>query len=233
MSGKGETASAVTDLKSWKVDTSYLPKLFARRFSRLSKMALYVSYHCLFNEGVTQHMPSVFCSRYGEFMNTYSVMGSIYQEMPVSPMDFSHAVYNTSQGLSSILTKDASPSVMVSATEDVIENGCLKAMAMLEQGAEDVLLVYHEDSLHDDYRSLVKADIQPLAFACVVSKSGGDTKGTLTLSSNPSPSLSEVAENHFDNQHALHLAELLKQGHGKASLSTSRLHWSWSFASNV
>jgi hypothetical protein len=236
VSGKGNIAPAETDIEgkaaNWKVDTSYLPKFFARRLSRLSKMAIYVSYHCLFDGNTFLHMPSVFCSRYGEFINTCSVIDAIYQKTPVSPMDFSHAVYNTSQGLCSILTKDTSPSIMISATEDMIENGWLKAIAMLEQGEENVLLVYHEDSLHNDYDTLIKDNIHPLAFACVLTKNDGNMNGRLTLSTHTCQTSKSVS-NLSDNQHAISLASILALGQGNTSLTTSRLHWDWSFASDA
>lgn len=219
------------DSDHWKVDTSYLPRLFSKRFSRLSKMALYVSYHCLYQDGELPHMPSVFCSRYGEFNNTCAVLEAMYSDLPVSPMSFSHSVYNTSQGLSSILTKDTSPSVMVSAGEDTLENAMVRACALLEQGEPRVLVVYHEDRLHADYDILLSEHVDPLALAFIVSKEQGGMQGSLTLS--PVYATEETGDEAecFHNRHNVGIAKLLLAGEGQQDLYTSRLHWSWNIAS--
>ncbi len=209
----------------WKPDTSFLPKLFARRLSRLSKMALFASYHPLVTAQGVKHIPSVFCSRYGEFEHTYSILEAIFQQEVVSPMDFSHSVYNTAQGLVSLLNKDKSPSITVSGQEDSLENAFVKACLILHSGAPEVLVVYHEDALHPTYGHLISDEIRPLAFGVLLSKQQkGGLHCRVGFTENPAK---EACEMTYHNHHAHKVLGILMAGKGKVTLHTQRLSWCW------
>jgi hypothetical protein len=213
-----------TDTDGWKPDTSFIPKRKFRRLSRLSKMALYAAHHAtLESESVHKLGAAIFCSRFGEFKHTESVLDAIHSKDLVSPMDFSYSVHNTAQGLFSILRGDNTPATAIAARHDGLENALLKAYAQLKDGDEAVMIVYHEDTLPEIYDSLLNVKIMPLAFAFVVSKSK-EGRPLLTLSFQAEE---ESISPCYNNDHAVNVAKMLGNGRGDVTLNTNRLQWNW------
>lgn len=206
---------------SWNPDTSFLPKLFGRRLSRLSRMALFVCHHAL---GDDSDISSVFCSRYGEYQNSYQALRSIVDKDLVSPLAFSHSVHSTAQGLFSILEKNRQAGVTLAGGDDVFENAVVKACAMLYSGMARVLVVYHEDVLPEFYAETLSQVPQPLAMALVVKRQGDGRQCRLDFESAHHQGNSETTLN---GPHAFNIARLLMGGGGTSAVTGPRLDWNW------
>jgi len=172
----------------------------------------------------------IFCSRYGELQHTVQVLDAIIFAEPVSPMDFSYSVYNTGQGLFSILNEDERPATAISSREFIIEEAMVKASAQLFAGDESVLIVYHEDQLHEIYEELVDPEILPLSFAFVVSHDCKEALQKITLSSKPKSKV-EVEETNIitriSNRHERNILELLANKKSEVLIEGKRLNWRW------
>lgn len=122
-----------------------------RRLSRLSKMALQVTFEALQNEPVDF---IVFCSRHGELYRTVKILHDIIEGDLPSPTAFSHSVHNTPVGLYGILSKDKSANTAISSYGDSLETALVIAWARLIQPkTQRCLVVYADEILPEIFES--------------------------------------------------------------------------------
>ena len=222
-----EEESIVCD---WSPDMSFMPPRKFRRLSRLSKMALYAAHHASMGGGQASIGAPIFCSRYGELQHTVQVLDAIISEEPVSPMDFSYSVYNTGQGLFSILNEDERPATAISSREFIIEEAMVKATAQLFAGDESVLIVYHEDQLPEVYEELLNLEVLPISFAFVVSHDCKEALQKITLSSKPKSKVEAEETNistRISNRHERNIFKLLANKKSEVLIGGKRLNWRW------
>ena len=222
-----EEESIVCD---WSPDMSFMPPRKFRRLSRLSKMALYAAHHASMGGGQASIGAPIFCSRYGELQHTVQVLDAIIFEEPVSPMDFSYSVYNTGQGLFSILNKDKRPATVISSRGPIIEEAMVKAAAQLFAGDESVLIVYHEDQLPEVYEELLNPEVLPVSFAFVVSNDCKEALQKITLSSKPKSKVETEKTNisaGISNRHERNIFKLLANKKSEVLIGGKRLNWRW------
>jgi hypothetical protein len=212
------------DIDAWAPEDDFLPKRTFKRLSRLSKMALYAAHYAQEGSPLASGSP-VFCSRYGEFLTTMRILDDIRAGVPASPMDFSHSVHNTAQGLFSVWQKQTRPAAALAAREGVIEQAAAKAYAQLRQGDAAVLTVYHEDVLSPPYRENPAPPLLPLALAMMISEKPEGAARRVELSFSPGDG--ERQPPVYGNRHEHALARLLASGTGELTLSLNRLSWTW------
>ena len=214
----------------WSPDMSFMPSRKFRRLSRLSKMALYVAHHAsLGGEELSIGAP-IFCSRYGELQHTVQILNSIISKDPVSPMDFSYSVYNTGQGLFSILNEDNRPATAISSRGTIIEEAMVKASAQLFAGDKSVLIVYHEDRFPEVYKELLNPKVLPIAFAFVVSYDFKEALQKITLSSESKSKVNSEKtniSNEISNKDERNIFELLACKKSEILVEGKRLNWRW------
>ena len=172
----------------------------------------------------------IFCSRYGELQHTVQVLDAIIFEEPVSPMDFSYSVYNTGQGLFSILNEDERPATAISSRETIIEEAMVKAAAQLFAGDDSVLIVYHEDQIPEVYEELLNPEVLPISFAFVVSHDCKEALQKITLSSKPKSKVEAEETNistGISNRHERNIFKLLANKKSEVLIGGKRLNWRW------
>jgi hypothetical protein len=201
-------------------DVGFLPAMFRRRLSRLSKMMLRVAFDCLSNRPAP--VQTVFCSRHGELSRTTELLNSIVADELLSPTAFSMSVHNTASGLYSIATQNKSASSAIASGVDTLESGFLDAAACLHaNGANEIMLVIGDEPLPEPLKEFTEEKIPPYAIAFLLSNRG--TTGRLALSTssgnNEAPS---------EEPHALALLRFLINNGDQLLLKTDRLTWSWS-----
>jgi len=214
----------------WSPDMSFMPSRKFRRLSRLSKMALYVAHHASLGGGQASIGAPIFCTGYGELQHTVQILDSIISKEPVSPMDFSYSVYNTGQGLFSILNEDNRPATVISSRETIIEEAMVKASAQLFAGDKSVLIVYHEDRFPEVYEELLNPKILPIAFAFVVSYDFNEAVQKITLSSESNNKIkSEKTDirRGISNKHEINIFDLLACKKSEVLVEGKRLNWRW------
>jgi hypothetical protein len=150
----------------------FLPALFRRRLSQLSRMTLEVGHRLAGDRPV----PCVFCSHYGEINKQHVITTGLLDAGEVSPAQFALSVFNTPAYLLSLAERDTAPHSAVYAGEHGLSAGWLDALGYLDHGAagDRCLLIFADEAVPADYRPLFPEPSEPYAFG-------------LTLSSRPAP----------------------------------------------
>lgn len=199
----------------------FLPAIFRRRLSRLSKMALRVAYNCLGENPVP--MRTVFCSRHGELTRTAELLNSIVAAEALSPTAFSMSVHNTASGLHSIAHQDKSPSSAIASGIDTLESGFLDAAATLHANAETrLILVIADEPPPEPFNRIAGEDVPAYAAAFLLTNSR-------TAGHNVSLTLDGAvdAAAYPSEPHALSLLRFLLNNEQELTLKTDRLAWTW------
>jgi hypothetical protein len=156
-----------------------LPLILRRRISVIGQRAFRAS--CALSDQRTARF--VFCSRYGESDRTLRILRSIAAKEPISPADFSLSVHNALAGLLSIAWGNTAGHTAISAGADSFGYGLLEAIACLNDGSSDsVLLVYFEDVLPQPYDEVADGAETCVALALLLKPPGHEgSEFALTL----------------------------------------------------
>lgn len=94
----------------------------------------------------------IFCTRYGQYECTYSLLQELAAEEPLSPASFSVSVHNAAVGQFSIFEGLTGHSTVISSGPATLESAFVDCAAMLATGeAGEALLVYHDEPLPEVY----------------------------------------------------------------------------------
>jgi hypothetical protein len=137
----------------------FIPAMQRRRLSRLSRLALAAAYNCAGDSHFAKghNLPTVFASRHGEIHRTLGLLTDLANNEPLSPMAFSLSVHNTASGLYSIATGNTAPSTAVAAGLDTLPMAVIEAVGQLQRH-DEVMVVYAEEPLPEQYREFAKDD---------------------------------------------------------------------------
>lgn len=130
----GDEAPALTEM----------PAMMRRRVERLGRAALQVAYRAL--QGAPA-CATVFASRYGDMQRSVDLMRQLANDGAVSPTAFSMSVHNAFAAMFSIARGDRSNYSAVSAGAETAENAFVEAVALLVEGASEVMVVYYDEPL--------------------------------------------------------------------------------------
>ncbi len=198
---------------------AFIPALQRRRFSRLSRLQLQVAYDCAAgNHGLR----TIFCSRHGEIHRTHGLLAELAQGEPLSPMAFSLSVHNTGSGLYSIASGNTAPSTALAAGRDTLTMALLEAAGQLHAVDEEVMVVFADEPLPDDYAPFADEDTVPYGVALRLARAqpGAVQLHLQRQMGNPAGVTTESA--------GLSLLRLLAVGRGSATVSGERGYWLWS-----
>jgi hypothetical protein len=158
----------------------FLPPLFRRRLSRLSRMALQVAHDCV---GAERDLPTVFCSRHGELTRTVELFNDQLRGEPLSPTAFSMSVHNTAAGLYTIASGNTAPSNAVAAMADSLPVALVDAAAAIARGQiKRVLVVAAEEPAPAPYRDFLPPELAYAAAFLLVSDAAPADQDTVRLS---------------------------------------------------
>lgn len=148
-----------------------LPRLLKRRLSPLARIVFSAAIPCL---GDNKQMPSVFSSTHGELAKSFAMMEMIEAGEDISPTAFSLSVHNAIAGLFSIAFKNNTESTVVAPGEEGIAAAFIEAAGLLQQGAEQVLIVLYDEPLLGFYPTTpFKLSVESSrAVALTLSKTG-------------------------------------------------------------
>ena len=168
----------------------FLPMLFRRRLSQLSRMVLQVG-HAL--TGPARRPACVFASRYGEINKQYQITDTLIDSGEVSPGVFSLSVFNAPVFLLSIAEKiHASGTAVYSRDQETI-TALIEALGILSRpGETDCLVLFGDECLPSVYQPLFAAAPQPYALGMLLSREAGPEAAALRIdvektSSGPRP----------------------------------------------
>jgi len=196
-----------------------VPKMLKRRLSPLAKIVFSAANPC-----IDEHMrvPAVFSSTHGELAKSFAMMEMLEAGEEISPTAFSLSVHNAIAGLFSMAWRNKLQCTVVAPGEEGLAAAFIEALGLLQEGAEQVLLVFYDEALVDFYPSApfkLTAD-QSCALALRIAKSGEGA--ALTLSSSPMSG--------DDGEQPLQLPAFIRFLAGpqaKLMLKTPRHGWCW------
>lgn len=198
---------------------AFIPALQRRRFSRLSRLQLQVAYDCAAGN---HSLRTIFCSRHGELHRTHGLLVELARGEPLSPMAFSLSVHNTGSGLYSIASGNTAPSTAIAAGRDTLAMALLEAAGQLHAGAGEVMVVFADEPLPDDYAGFADEDTVPYGLALRLAPAQpGEAQLRLQRQAG-SPAAGKAASA------GLSLLRLLAAGQGHVTVPGERSCWQWS-----
>ncbi|MDT3273678.1 beta-ketoacyl synthase chain length factor [Shewanella sp. SP2S2-4] len=156
----------------------HLPAMQRRRFSRLTKMMLEVSFQC----DMPTNCRSIFASRHGELQRTIGLLEDIIAKQPLSPLGFSQSVHNTASGIFGIVAANTAPSTSVAAGTETLSQAMVEAFAQLHQSPEPLLLVFGDDPVPPVYDEFTQEFELPLALGLQLAPFDAPASVKLTVS---------------------------------------------------
>jgi hypothetical protein len=164
-------ADAEQDLARQQELLASVPKMLKRRLSPLAKIVF-----CAANQCIDEHMivPAVFSSTHGELAKSFSMIELLEAGEEISPTAFSLSVHNAIAGLFSMAWENKLQCTVVAPGEEGLAAAFIEALGLLQEGAEQVLLVFYDEPLVDFYPSApfkLSSD-ESRALALRIAKSG-------------------------------------------------------------
>lgn len=157
---------------SLKPDVSFLPAMFRRKLTPLSRMIFHTVNQLEAKETLST-VPVIFGSRHGELDISIDLITSELSKTPFSPAKFSMSVHNSPPGLLSIHYKNTAPANAVSAGRRTLEMSLIEAQAMLTEN-EKCLLVYADLPLVEIYSDYEDEESFPICLAMLLDKNAND-----------------------------------------------------------
>jgi beta-ketoacyl synthase-like protein len=166
----------------------FLPPLFRRRCSALSRLMIHVAYAACGQDAVGA-LPMVFASRYGELALTVSLLESLARAEPLPAGGFTHSIHNTQVGLFSISAKNRHMATALSAGADTFVSSILEALAIIERtGTGPALLVIADEPVPPPLKKFEEAPSAAYALALIIERAGGDGVGLAPAAASMLPS---------------------------------------------
>ncbi|WP_241075763.1 beta-ketoacyl synthase chain length factor [Achromobacter insuavis] len=164
----------------------FLPAMQRRRLSLMARAA----FECAWPVAEGQPpMPLVFASRHGETTRNFGLLQSLAAGEPLSPTAFGLSVHNAIAGQWSIIRRETTESVALSAEDDGLEHAFLEAGLLLADGHDNVLVVLAEEQPPTPYSPWI--DDVPFTYAAAFRlRAGTDWRleaGAHTASPPPPP----------------------------------------------
>lgn len=198
---------------------SFIPKMLRRRLTALAKIVFCAASPCI---DENKNIPAVFSSTHGELAKSFAMMEMIEAGEEISPTTFSLSVHNSIAGLFSIVYKNKLQATVVAPGEEGIAAAFIEALGLLEEGAEEVLIIFYDEPLVSFYPSApfqLSSD-QSCAVALRISKTGDG----LPLR------FSQLKGQGYDGEQAMQvpmLISFLADPEKNLLIQTARHNWSW------
>ena len=174
----GQSLSPCMDC-SEKPDVAIIPAMLRRRLNTLGRAA---AAELLKYFDVGGNIPVVYCSQHGDIERTLSVLETLAEEEPISPMHFSLAVHNAICGVLSIHTGNEANICSLAAGEQGVVPALLEAAGIIEEGAEKVLCIIADVRLPDIYYDASSKPKLPFTVSALISRANSENRFSLQLS---------------------------------------------------
>jgi hypothetical protein len=156
-----------------------MPPMLRRRLDPLGRLAARVAYGCWPQQALG--WPVVFASRYGDATRSLEMLAELARGEMISPTAFGLSVHNAIAALVSIARGDCGNALAVAAGADSGSAALMEALALLHDGAAEVLVVCYDAPLPGDYAAF--ADEAPASYAWawrVALPTGGEPRRSLS-----------------------------------------------------
>jgi hypothetical protein len=122
--------------------------MLRRRVSPLGRAALHAAFGA---HGESREVPAVFASRHGEVQRSWLLLNELAEDQPLSPTSFGLSVHNAIGALYSMGCGHRASIQSIAAGPETVEAAVVEAVALLADGASEVLVVYCEAPLPEAY----------------------------------------------------------------------------------
>jgi hypothetical protein len=152
--GVGLWAPGVDDALAWvsgrsegaiEPKAALIPPKLARRASFLSRMVAEVAGQAAAGVDLSR-VRTVHASAYGEVQTLETLLNMLHDDGVLSPARFHNSVHNTAAGHLSIATSNRAFSTTIAAGAETVSMGLLEALALLQDGGEDVLVLCADEA---------------------------------------------------------------------------------------
>lgn len=116
------------------------------------------------DEDRTKRVPIIFASRWGDVCLSLKLLDQMGAGEPMSPTGFASSVHNGIAGLISIFEHHCGNVLAISGGSETVSAAAAEALALLVEGAEDVLAVFYEDETPEAFRRFLASN-SVFAFA--------------------------------------------------------------------
>jgi hypothetical protein len=214
----GEAGAAPT-----RPDVSFVAPLQRRRLSEVTRMAFAVAAHCLDPDEPSPGF--IFCSRYGEYADSFESLQQVVQQQQPSPTTFSLSVHNTAASQFATHRKDRAPCSALAAGEATLESGFVEAWSQIAESGGPAMVVYYDQPLPALYREQPTTVRSNLALALLLARAEG-CEQRLRLAWRQSEAGAATGCGNGDPVRAV--IRLLRHGGPPVAQDTGRLIWTWS-----
>ena len=128
---------------------SEVPAMQRRRIERLGRMAIQTAFWC--RQAEDSGVPLVFASRHGDVARSMELLEAAATAQAPSPTTFGLSVHNAIAALYSILRHERGNYIALAGGMATVEAACIEAVALLADGAPEVVLVIYDAPLPDVY----------------------------------------------------------------------------------
>jgi hypothetical protein len=173
----------------------YTDSLFRRRLSQISRMTIQVIHDELEKSECSKSIKQVFISCRGELAREFSVSKTLIEEKAVQPASFSLSVFNTPIALATLAFKLPGGYSVIFPSRGKFRDAFAGACAPVLSGSEkQIMLVYADEFVIEEYSGLHGAECIPLAFAAVLSAESGNGVHLADLTAVPQEPASYLKE---------------------------------------
>jgi len=198
---------------------SSIPKMLRRRLTPLAKIVFCAASPCI---DENKNIPAVFSSTHGELAKSFAMMEMIEAGEEISPTTFSLSVHNSIAGLFSMVYKNKLQATVVAPGEEGIAAAFIEALGLLQEGAEQALIIFYDEPLVSFYPSepFQLSSEQSCAVAIKISKSADGLPIRF----------SQLTGQGYEGEQALQVPRLIKfltDSDEKLLIHTARHNWCW------
>lgn len=144
--------------------------LFRRRLSQISKMTIQVVHDLIEEDPQAKEYKQVFVSFRGEIEREFLINKGIIEDSEILPAGFSLSVFNTPIALSTLALKLKAGYSVIYPSKNNFSNALIGASApILCNAEENIILIYADEIIPNEYENLASIENEPLAFACIIS----------------------------------------------------------------
>lgn len=153
--------------------------LFKRRLSQITRMTVQVLHDLVEECPAAREYKQVFVSFRGEIEREFTINRGIIQDGEILPAGFSLSVFNAPVAAATLCLKLKSGYSVIYPSKENFRDALYAAASPVLCGSEkNVVLVYADEYVPDEYGALQPAQNKPFAFACVLGEGAGKD-GTL------------------------------------------------------
>ena len=148
--------------------------LFKRRLSQITRMTVQVLHDLVEEFPSAREYKQVFVSFRGEIEREFTINRGIIQDGEILPAGFSLSVFNAPIAAATLCLKLKSGYSVIYPSKENFRDALYAAASPVLCGSEkNVVLVYADEYVPDEYGALQPAQNKPFAFACVLGEGAG------------------------------------------------------------